>query len=573
MRTLMTSSHLFLSQQTQFDDGTNIHLTMTDPNMQEDVCNNYLAMVPRGLQQPISASLSDMLEPEMRLDYLGEEESHHILEQTLEKLAGKNDKMSHHKKNKITHDWRQCPAGTVPLHNKFHASLGYTPDGKSSWTCPGQVSGSVWLSVQTKQMITSRCIGPLLAAIHHGKQSSTDTQQTLSQLVSEIGAWTTTTDSTEINTSYRHSFDNALRLWKSHACKVWKDQISKEEYRDLTLRIETDQLRFRVSCIRENSELPYTRCELLQSLMEHYGNTLIPCHSNWKVNMTRFDVEVVLVVLANGTVALGIALQPYSFHKSKSFAIGGVPPDVTPPYIGGAILSDVVRLRPTTAHLMLELAGVKPHELLVDPCAGIGTIPVEAESYFPFRMVGIGGDIVLDHDSMASATFSMEAIAKHNNNTEDATNFSRLSVAWDAALLPLRTGIVDAVVSDLPFGKLCLSSSTLNRLLPLIMVECARILVPSTGRMLLLCASPNALFRALEEFPHFWKRPCTMVAPVNIGGMLAWMVRIERSEVAFDNSSSETSTKATIGRIRAMAKKRDMRRQHASKKRKIQSKS
>lgn len=544
------------------------NLGVEDPNMQETDYNNYFAMVPRGLEEPISASLSDTLGPEMRLNYMGEEENQNILEKSLEELAGKTNKKNHDQRYKNIQQWCRCPVGTIPLHKQFHVSLGYTPTGKTSWTCPGQVSGSTWLSVQTKQVITSRCIGPLLGAVYHGRETSTDKQQSLPQLVSDIGSWTTASDST--GNSYRRSFDNALRLWKSHVCKVWVDQMSQEEYRDLASRIEKDELRFRLSCIRENSEVPYTRAELLQSLMEQYGDNLIPDHSNWKVNLTKFDVEVVLVVLANGTTVLGIALQPYSFCKSRSFAIGGVPPDVTPPYIGGAILSDVVRLRPTTAHLMLELAGVRPHELVVDPCAGIGTIPVEAERYFPFRMVGIGGDIVLDHDSMCSALCAMESIAKRDSNTVGATNFSRLSLAWDAAMLPLRAGIVDVVVSDLPFGKMCLSSSTLNQLLPLIMVECARILTPSTGRMLLLCGSPDALFRALEEFPHYWKRPCTMVAPVNIGGLLAWMVRIERSEATFDNAETK---KTTIQRIRSMAKKRDTRRQHSSKKRRIQSKS
>lgn len=259
--------------------------------------------------------------------------------------------------------------------------------------------------------------------------------------------------------------------------------------------------------------------------------------------------------------------QPYSFLNSKSFAIGGVPPDISPPYLGGNILSDVVRLRPTTARILLELADCKPNELIVDPCAGIGTIPVECERYFTFRSVGIGGDIVMDHSSMTSTAFALEGVANNQLNN----SFSRLSVAWDAAYLPLRTGIVDAVVSDLPFGKMCLSSNTMEKLLPLIIQECARILVPSTGRMLLLCGSPDSLVRALEEQSKYWKQPCKMLLPVNIGGLLAWICHVERSSTPYDRD--ETSSKESKKLVRGMTKRRDVRRYHDSKKRRVQSKS
>eukprot|EP00980_Cylindrotheca_fusiformis_P008914 scaffold1900_cov123-Cylindrotheca_fusiformis.AAC.40 len=542
--------------------------------MQDVGMNRYFAMVPRGLETLISDSLSNASGPELLLQCLGEEESPRILQNALQKLSEKTSSKNRLEKDKAVRNWCRSPVGSLPLHNKLHVSVGYTGNGKSSWTCPGQVSGSVWLSAQTQhhQLLTSRCVGPLLASIHHGKVSSTDKNQSLSQIVSEIGEWTLGVD-----TNYRRSFDNALNLWKDHARKVWKGQLTQEDHSDLISRIDTNALRFRLSCVRENSDVPYTRAELLKSLMDHHGDTLIPNNWDWKVSMTNFDLEIVLVVLANGTIALGIALQPYSFCKSKSFSIGGVPPDVTPPYIGGSVLTNVCRLRPTTAHLLLELANVQHGDLVVDPCSGIGTIPVEAEGYFPVRSIGIGGDIVLDHASICSAVCAMESIAKQQQQQSSGAgtkDSSQLSVAWDAAMVPLRTGIVDAVVSDLPFGQMCLSSSTLNQLLPLIIVECARILVPSTGRMVVLCGSPDGLLRALEESSDYWKRPCTMVAPVNIGGLLAWVVRIERSEKTFNMEETSSSSRNTISnRIRSMAKKRDNRRRHAGKKRRIQSKS
>jgi hypothetical protein len=272
----------------------------------------------------------------------------------------------------------------------------------------------------------------------------------------------------------------------------------------------------------------------------------------WQVSLDHFDIELVFVLLASsGTVALGIALCPYSFLKAKSFGSGNVPPDITPPYVGGEILSGLVRLRPTTAHILLHLAEVERHEVVLDPCAGIGTIPVTADQYYHPRntpAIGLGGDIVLNHPTIASAAGVFEQKAATTKNPA-----SSLLAAWDAAHLPVRSSSVDAIVSDLPFGQQCLSTSALNQLLPLIFLQCARVLTPTTGRMVLLCGSPNTVFPALELSESYWLQPCSIVTPVTIGGLLAWIVRVERSNVIYD----EKQNTRILERVRKLANKRD----------------
>lgn len=538
----------------------------------EDDYHEYIAMIPRGLQQPIASSLLNSMGPETRIEYLGEDESDRIVTQTWDKLNEKNQNQKV-KANRVSPDWFHRPVGTIPLHNKFHVSLGYTSTEEPSWTCPGNVSGSVWMMVQTRQLLTSRCIGPLLSLIQHGKlYEPGEPELSRSEMASRIVERTKRSNNNESSSSathqsYKNNFDRALNLWKAHAKTIWKSGTSQEEYNALMERIETNQLCFRLSIVRENTDLPYTRPELLQSLMDDFDDTLIPYYDSWKVDLTKFDVEVVVILMTNGRFALGISLQPYAFYKANSFAIGGVPPDVTPPYIGGDVLSGVVRLRPTTANIMLELTQLKPHELVLDPCAGIGTIPLEAEKYW--NGIGMGGDIVVNDEFICSAACALENVAL--DKEIQSNGFSRLSIAWDAAWLPLRSGIVDAVVSDLPFGQMCLSANAVEQLLPLVMIQCARVLVPKTGRMVLLCGSPDAVLRALERCPQYWKKPCTMVAPVNIGGILAWMLRVERSEAVFDETESEAT--ANLQKLRGMAKKRANRRRHTGKKRRIQSKS
>jgi tRNA G10 N-methylase Trm11 len=65
-------------------------------------------------------------------------------------------------------------------------------------------------------------------------------------------------------------------------------------------------------------------------------------------------------------------------------------------------------------------------------------------------------------------------------------DISNLLVAWDATMLAVRASSVDFVLSDLPFGQRCLSLSLMYQPLPAIFCECARVLQPGRGRMILL---------------------------------------------------------------------------------------
>ena len=134
---------------------------------------------------------------------------------------------------------------------------------------------------------------------------------------------------------------------------------------------------------------------------------------------------------------------------------------------------------------------------------------------------------------------------------------SSLLVAWDAVHLPMRTSSVDVAVSDLPFGQQCLSLNALNELLPFIFLECARVVMPTTGRMVMLAGgSPMALIANIEKLSgKYWKKPIPRLSPVSIGGLLAWIVRVDRNELAFDRDAVPTEQRTLV---RKMAKKRDL---------------
>ena len=113
------------------------------------------------------------------------------------------------------------------------------------------------------------------------------------------------------------------------------------------------------------------------------------------VDLKNYDFEVILIVIEN-TVSIGISLRPYQLLGARGFSSGKVPPDVTLPYISGEISQTITRLRPSLSALLWKLSEVKKGDIVLDPCAGVGSIPVEA-SFLPKcnTCFGIGGDIAI----------------------------------------------------------------------------------------------------------------------------------------------------------------------------------
>ncbi len=439
----------------------------------------------------------------------------------------------------------------------------------------------------------------------------------------------------ESNSSvFMERIDRALRVWRDCVYTSWKDRLSPYEYEGLQNRIRENRLRFRISCVRaepptapstvsrkrkkkfnSNRELfAYSRQEFCLAMMEACGRKLVPGYygesqdntyakepaqneeqrkgskaldgsntsgkgsGTWSVDLEKFDIELVIFITPpdlrskNGKLAFGVSLCPYSFAPSRSFSQGNIPPDITVPYLGGDILSKgIIRLRPTTANLLLQIANLQKYDVVLDPCAGIGTIPVEAEQYhkrFEFtqgqsldkckHFISIGGDLILNNSNYTEVSGMMEGFIRRKNNDEsckDRLTSSSLLVAWDAAHLPMRTGSVDAVVSDLPFGQQCLSASAVSQLLPLVFLECARVLTLGTGRMVVLAGgSPTTLISLIRELSgKYWKKPISRVSPVTIGGILAWIVRVDRNYEVFDCSCVSEQ----IDRVRKVTQKRD----------------
>ena len=128
----------------------------------------------------------------------------------------------------------------------------------------------------------------------------------------------------------------------------------------------------------------------------------------------------------------------------------------------------VTTLNATIAHAMLRALRPRAGSLVVDPMAGCGTLPelgcsAQRERGAPcFFLAGDSSPV---------------AVAKARANLRGVRLVD--IILWDATRLPLRTGVVDHFVSDLPFGKRLGSKAANRQLYPQSLEEMRRALCPT----------------------------------------------------------------------------------------------
>ena len=482
-------------------------------------------------------------------------------------------------------DHSQPTVGTIQTTAGDHISFGHR-DGQSVMCKPGPFEGLIPLTFETDAPpivvagLRGMGCGPLLALVasSHLETSSSsgssspvsasasasasagvfgyeqNAQEALASAAAFVGATggSSTADDAQIRADYLSQFRRALSVWFDHAESVWfanNGDFYGVDMADPTNRAKGDSLRakrngdeplsFRMSCTRTYSK-KYKHWKR-EDVMAPLADLIVPSDElqmgkdPWKVDMKKHDFEV-LVVIHDTALTIGIVLRPYQVIGSKTYSNGTLPPDILPPFIKGDTGSEVVRLRPSTAALLLNLAKVQPGDVVLDPCGGLGTLPVEA-ALGSVPCVGLGGDVALRNANFTSmAKKYLKGVKKITSSKSSAGSGAANFTAWDAALLPIRDGSVDCIVSDLPFGSKCLSSSKLQRFLPLLISECARILHPGSGRIVFLCGagSYQNIIDIIESqkstlgTPSF--RSPRAVFPVNIGGFIAWVVIVERGE-------------------------------------------
>lgn len=239
---------------------------------------------------------------------------------------------------------------------------------------------------------------------------------------------------------------------------------------DSDVALYPPKVRFRASCVREGTHI-FKSQELAGSVGGATARKF-----RWTVDLDDFNSEVFVHVVDNELIC-GITLYGPQHHGNQRFRA---------PLLPG--FEPLTALKPSTAYAMAKMARLQPGEVVCDPFAGIGTIPIEAVHSWP-DVLCLGGDVYLE--SLRQASLNSQYVRR-----------SADWVHWDVGALPLRDGCLDVVISDLPFGLRHGKFTSIAPLYSFLVRELERVLNPKTNsRAYLLTIVSNTLRAVLERSP------------------------------------------------------------------------
>ncbi|XP_075687978.1 tRNA (guanine(6)-N(2))-methyltransferase THUMP3 [Rhinoderma darwinii] len=270
-------------------------------------------------------------------------------------------------------------------------------------------------------------------------------------------------------------------------------------------------LKFRVTCNRAGDKHSFTSNDAARD----FGGS-VQDHFQWKADMTKFDVEVLLNISYN-EMLVGIALTEESLHRRNITHFGPT------------------TLRSTLAYGMLRLCDLEPSDVVIDPMCGTGAIPIEGVSEWPGCFF-IAGD---NNTNAVNRTASnINSLLRKQQNADSALQGLPIdAIHWDISHLPLRSGSVDVIITDMPFGKRIGSRKKNWDLYPACLREMSRVCRAGTGRAVLLTHDRKCFIKALAKAGHLWRKMHTVW--VNIGGLHAGVYLLKRTALNFSDGSSE----------------------------------
>ena len=200
------------------------------------------------------------------------------------------------------------------------------------------------------------------------------------------------------------------------------------------------------------------------------------------------------VLLENDWALLGLRLGALPLHR-RAYKVASRPGSLKPP----------------VAYCLGLLAALAPGDVVLDPACGAGTILVEAAALIPSGVV-CGGDLDASALEIAQANLQaagMSAVltqlsAGFDPRRSDIANNAEPPIALlyqgDATDLRLADRTVDAVLSNLPWGKQVTAETDLAPLYRGILTTIERVLAPG-GRAVLLTDQAEPMLAALETCP------------------------------------------------------------------------
>uniref|UniRef100_A0A672MMH3 THUMP domain-containing protein 3-like n=1 Tax=Sinocyclocheilus grahami TaxID=75366 RepID=A0A672MMH3_SINGR len=267
-------------------------------------------------------------------------------------------------------------------------------------------------------------------------------------------------------------------------------------------------LKFRVTCNRAGDK----HCFTSNDAARDFGGA-VQEFFQWKADMTKFDVEVLLNI-HNNEVVVGIALTVESLHRRNITHFGPT------------------TLRSTLAYGMLRLCKPQVSDVIVDPMCGTGAIPLEGvmewqNSFF------LAGDN--NGTAVSRSVNNIKHILKRTHDGGSSSGLPLDIVQWDLCNLPMRSSSVDIIITDMPFGKRMGSKKKNWELYPLCLREMARVCKPGTGKAVLLTQDKKCFLKALSQMEGLWRKLHTVW--VNVGGLHAGVFVLKRTAVVFGPTS------------------------------------
>lgn len=246
-----------------------------------------------------------------------------------------------------------------------------------------------------------------------------------------------------------------------------------------------DSMRFRAKCKRAESATGHTHKEHGFTSIDAarvFGGALKQ-RFGWTVGLERgaFDLDVRLAVAGKSCRALLFLTTTIS---SGSDAHGVLAPSrlnlsLSRTALRPAIASAMAQVRliadsPGGAEDNVGASAEPAAEIVVDPMCGGGSIGCEVAAGWPGAFV-LNGDV--EHKEAARLAQNLNSLRRRaltqvpRASSSEATAeqappvggipwAARMDGArWDATRLPVRSGVVDSVVTDLPWGKVCAAQS------------------------------------------------------------------------------------------------------------------
>ncbi|XP_015202558.2 tRNA (guanine(6)-N2)-methyltransferase THUMP3 [Lepisosteus oculatus] len=285
-------------------------------------------------------------------------------------------------------------------------------------------------------------------------------------------------------------------------------------------------LKFRVTCNRAGDKHNFTSNDAARD----FGGAVQDLFQ-WKPDMTRFDIEVLLNI-HNNEVVVGIALTEESLHRRNITHFGPT------------------TLRSTLAYGMLRLCNPQISDVIVDPMCGSGAIPLEGALEWPhsFYMAGDNNGMAVNRTGN-----NINHIHKKRQSKEGtAWGLPIDTVQWDLCNLPMKTGSVDIIITDMPFGKRMGSKKKNWDLYPSCLKEMGRVCRPGSGKAVLLTQDKKCFAKAVSKMGYLWRKSHTVW--VNVGGLHAAVYLLKRTGLSYGNAEDTSENKEEADETRSEEK-------------------